>query len=93
MPSWTPGRVSRKKQCRVSHTQTKHAHDQASILEHSEEQLSTWWGNATYFMTVSAWVTVSSTGLLWLQLLSSCFDNGLLDKEPAAAFFRCELSE
>lgn len=74
MQPWTPGRVSRKQQCRVSQTQTKRAHNQASVLEHSEKQLSAWWGDATHFITVSAWVTVSSTVLLWLQLLSSCFD-------------------
>jgi hypothetical protein len=96
---WTPGRVSRKQRCRVSQTQPSTHTIEPVFWNTVKSNFPLSGGNATYFMTVSAWVTVSSTVLLWLQSFSSCSDCGrssaVLDNgpEPAAAFFQRELLE
>lgn len=67
----------------------------ASVLEHGKKQLCTQWGNATYFIIVSAWVTVSSTAWQFHSRAALTVDTLVFDNCPdaAAGFFQWELLE
>lgn len=58
---WPCSRVSRSHQCRVLQRKPNTHQTEASVWEHGKKKICIHWGNTTYFIILSVWVTAFST--------------------------------